>query len=300
MSQKCTKCEINKPLSEYYVRAEMGNRRKDCKECMTKQKRKLREKHTIKNEENFKTIDKTKISKCTICKKDKPLSDFSIHKGTATGFYSWCLICSRKKDNDRKKNRKEYTETDIKDCARCIKPKTILKNYNKKLGTRDGYSNICKECLTKYRKSISKELYQKKKHKLDTNIQFKLSENIRARLRIILGNIKIKKPATDKLIGCSLDYFVEYLNKSFYDDITFDNYGTIWHLDHIIPCDWFDLTDITQLKACTHYTNLQPLLIKDNSIKSNRLDWIHPKSSYQITFLRLIYNKFLTCPNLII
>ena len=30
------------------------------------------------------------------------------------------------------------------------------------------------------------------------------------------------------------------------------NYGIIWQLDHIIPCDWFDLTDINQLKACTH------------------------------------------------
>lgn len=80
----------------------------------------------------FKTIDKTIVSKCTICKQDKPLSDFSIHKGTASGFYSWCLICSRKKDNDRKKIRKEYTENDIKDCSQCNKSKNILKNYNKK------------------------------------------------------------------------------------------------------------------------------------------------------------------------
>ena len=85
-----------------------------------------------------------------------------------------------------------------------------------------------------------------------------------------------------------------------YDKITLDNYGTIWHLDHIIPCDWFDLTDINQLKACTHYTNLQTLLINDNSVKSNKLDWIHPKSGYQITFLRLIYNKFITLPKLIV
>lgn len=52
MSQKC---EIDKPLSEYYVRTETetGNHRKDCKECMTKQKIKLREKHTIKNEKKI-------------------------------------------------------------------------------------------------------------------------------------------------------------------------------------------------------------------------------------------------------
>jgi hypothetical protein len=134
---------------------------------------------------------------------------------------------------------------------------------------------------------------------LVTNIQYKLSENIRARLRILLGNIKIKKPNTEKLIDCSLDDFTKHLNKLFYKDISFDNYGTTWHLDHIIPCYWFDLTDINQLKACTHYTNLQPLLINDNSVKSNKLDWVHPKSGYKITFLRLIYNKFIKLPKFI-
>lgn len=42
-----------------------------------------------------------------------------------------------------------------------------------KLGTTDGYSNICKDCQQKYRKSVSKEKYQKKKERLDTDIQFK-------------------------------------------------------------------------------------------------------------------------------
>jgi hypothetical protein len=299
MSQKCSICKIDKQLSEFYIRSETGNYRKDCKECLGKRKIELRKKNTIINKEKLKTIDKTQINKCTICNKEKKLSDFSIHKGTSSGFYSWCLVCSRKKDNNRKKIRKDYIEIDIKNCNQCNTIKTVLKNFSKKIGTRDGYSNICKDCDKKYRKSVAKELYQKKKHKLVTNIQYKLSENIRARLRILLGNIKIKKPKTEKLIDCNLDDFTKHLNKLFYKDISFDNYGTTWHLDHIIPCDWFNLTEIDQLKACTHYTNLQPLLINDNSVKSNRLDWIHPKSGYKITFLRLIYNKFIKLPKLI-
>jgi len=50
----------------------------------------------------------------------------------------------------------------------------------------------------------------------------------------------------------------------------------------------------------SHYTNLQALLINDNTGKSNKLDWVHPKNGRQITFLRLIYNKFLTLPKLIV
>lgn len=141
-------------------------------------------------------------------------------------------------------------------------------------------------------------MYQKKKYKININIQYKLAERIRGRLRILLGNIKIKKPKTEKLIDCKLDNFIKHLDKSFYENMSFDNYGILWHLDHIIPCDWFDLNNINQLKACTHYTNLQALLINDNIVKSNKLDWIHPKSGYKITFLRLIYNKFITLPSL--
>lgn len=300
MTQTCTKCNIEKPLTEFYIRHESGNYRKDCKKCMGECKLKLREKNSNENKEKLKIVDKTQIKTCSVCKKEKQLNEFSISTASKTGFYSWCLICSRKKDNDRKKIRNEYTEIDIKNCTRCNKSKTILKNYSKKIGTHDGYSNICKECNKEYRKSMSKELYKKKKHKLKINIQYKLAENIRNRLRSCLGNIKVKKPKTEKLIDCTLDNFVKHLNETFYDEISFDNYGTVWHLDHIIPCNRFDLTDINQLKACSHYTNLQALLINDNSGKSNKLDWVHPKNGRQITFLRLIYNKFLTLPKLII
>jgi hypothetical protein len=300
MSQKCTKCKIDKLLSEFYIRSKNGNYRKDCKECVGKRKKELRKKNTIKNQEKLKIIDKTQIRNCTICNKEKQLSEFSIKKDSKSGFYSWCLVCSRKKDNERRKLRKEYSIIDMKKCNKCNINKNVLKNFSKKLGSIDGYSNICKECNKEYRKNISKELYQKKKHRLNTNIQFKLSENIRARIRMLLCAKKISKPKTEMLIDCDLDNFIKHLKTSFYDQITFDNYGIIWQLDHIIPCNWFDLTDINQLKSCTHYTNLQALLIKDNTVKSNKLDWIHPKSGYQITFLRLIYNKFITIPDLTI
>ena len=45
--------------------------------------------------------------------------------------------------------------------------------------------------------------------------------------------------------------------------MSWDNYGD-WHIDHIIPCAAFDLTDIEQQKKCFNYKNLQPLWAEEN------------------------------------
>ena len=50
------------------------------------------------------------------------------------------------------------------------------------------------------------------------------------------------------------------------DDTTIDNI----HIDHIKPIAVFNLEDENELLACCHYSNLQPLLAKDNKCKSSK------------------------------
>jgi hypothetical protein len=49
------------------------------------------------------------------------------------------------------------------------------------------------------------------------------------------------------------------------------NYGTAWHIDHIIPLA--SARDIDELVALCHYSNLQPLWAEENQLKSNKLDF---------------------------
>jgi hypothetical protein len=69
-------------------------------------------------------------------------------------------------------------------------------------------------------------------------------------------------------LGCDLQWLVAWLEVQFQPGMTWDNYGPIWHVDHIRPCASFNLTDPDQQQLCFHWTNLQPLFAEENLRKS--------------------------------
>lgn len=76
----------------------------------------------------------------------------------------------------------------------------------------------------------------------------------------------------DVYLGCSIDQLKTHLQQTAInnDYTTFDinNYsGKEYHIDHIVPCDAFNLKCLYHQKLCFHYTNLQILLKEDNLAK---------------------------------
>lgn len=66
--------------------------------------------------------------------------------------------------------------------------------------------------------------------------------------------------SSSELIGCSIDFFKEYIESKFTKGMTWENWGLYgWHIDHIIPCASFDLSNLEQQKLCFNYSNMQPL-----------------------------------------
>jgi len=76
----------------------------------------------------------------------------------------------------------------------------------------------------------------------------------------------IKNKCTIDYLGCSIDYFKNYIYKKMLINMTMTNI----HLDHIKPVDSFNFDDKNDIIKCCHYTNFQPLLIEDNLKKSNK------------------------------
>lgn len=101
--------------------------------------------------------------------------------------------------------------------------------------------------------------------KCATDISFRLVKNLRSRIGFALKRNIRKSDTTKNLLGCSVDFFKEYFQSKFTDDMTWDSFmnGDI-HIDHKKPCKEFDLTNPEEQKKCFHYKNLQPLWWYDN------------------------------------
>jgi hypothetical protein len=78
-----------------------------------------------------------------------------------------------------------------------------------------------------------------------------------------------KSANTESLTGCSSAELVAWLKAKFQPEMTMENYGSYWHVDHAIACAKFDLTKPEEQRKCFHYTNLQPLEGGENISKGD-------------------------------
>ena len=75
-----------------------------------------------------------------------------------------------------------------------------------------------------------------------------------------------KTKSSIQYLGCDINTFIRHMEKKLTDDMTWDNI----HIDHIKPVSRFNLDIEEEFNKCCHYTNLQPLLAKDNMNKHNK------------------------------
>ena len=76
-----------------------------------------------------------------------------------------------------------------------------------------------------------------------------------------------KGSATEIILGCSVERFVENFASKLQPGMTLVNHGQ-WHIDHIIPLATAK-TEEDVIRLC-HYTNLQPLWAIDNKHKGGK------------------------------
>lgn len=137
---------------------------------------------------------------------------------------------------------------------------------------RDGLKIARKKYYTKPRALENRRAYYRRYNKkVRSNPSNRIRDSLSARLNALLRGRK-KTKCTRYLVGCSLDELKIHLESQFKPGMSWENYGLKgWHIDHIIPCSFFDLTKLDEQKKAFNYTNLQPLWAKDNIRKSNKV-----------------------------
>ena len=227
---------------------------------------------------------------CSKCKVEKTYDDFGKKARHPDGHSYTCKECANKKRREQwkekevtpeeKEKRKEYYDRYYD------KNKTKLSEYGKKY-----YSENKEKVLdrtAKYREEnrdeINKKLrvYHRREDVKERNrlrykndINYKLKKVLRSRVIDALkkkGNYKTE--STEDLIGCSIPELLRHIERQFQEGMSWDNHGfgdDKWHVDHIIPCDSFNLEQEEERRKCFNYKNLQPLWQKENISKGNKM-----------------------------
>ena len=94
----------------------------------------------------------------------------------------------------------------------------------------------------------------------------KIRNSMRKRIREMLYD----KTKTSSKLPFNSTELKQHLEKQFLHGMTWANYGTYWHIDHIVPLATFDPNDM----AAWHLTNLRPLPAKDNLKKSDKVEFL--------------------------
>ena len=136
---------------------------------------------------------------------------------------------------------------------------------------KKAYQEVNKDKIKAYKEANKDKINSYFKNRKKTNIQYKLSCNLRNRLNSAI-NRNQKAGSAVKDLGCTIPELKTYLESKFQPGMSWDNWTFDgWHIDHIKPLASFDLTDRNQLLEACHYTNLQPLWATDNLSKRDKI-----------------------------
>ena len=143
--------------------------------------------------------------------------------------------------------------------------------------SKDKLQSWCKLCKNKgigdyYKLNPNKKFKRTKEMSLKRYYENKISFNFSRRIRQSLHNLN-KKHHWEELVGYSLLELKTHLQNKFDKNMNWENYGSYWHIDHVIPISKFNITsnNCEDFKACWSLDNLQPLEAKENMSKSNKI-----------------------------
>lgn len=121
----------------------------------------------------------------------------------------------------------------------------------------------------KFKQKVIDKQIDYHRERLNTDELYKFKTNIR---RTVYSSFKRKgygkNTKSREILGEDWGIVKEYIESQFSEGMTWDNYGE-WVYDHKLPLSICET--IEEVVRLNHYTNLQPLWVKDNLQKSDKI-----------------------------
>lgn len=180
---------------------------------------------------------------CSTCNCEKEFEEFGRVKRNQDGRCHTCLVCAKKK-------REEYLS----------KPENLEREKER----HKQWVKKNRERLRKYKVNHYKEKYKE-------DPSFRLHVCFSA---MVYMTIRDKEGRSSfSLVNYSKEELIKHLEAQFDENMTWENYGKYWHIDHIIPRSYFDFQSYQDIefKKCWSLANLRPLEASENMSKGAKL-----------------------------
>lgn len=280
-SKKCKICNQEKELISFRKRKEnTDGYTNQCIECL-----KLKDKNRYENNRD-KVLERSK--EYFKNNRDKILERFKEYRKTHPR--------DRKEYHKNWRERKKFEEkihVIEKTCSVCLQT-MVIESFNRKISNKDGYRECCKICQMVKRKKYYNEnkdkiseksklyydqnkewfkAYQREwqKNERKNNPLYVLRSSVGRKIRKMLGGAK--NSSVTKILPYTIKQLKEHLESQFDKNMSWDNYGLYWEVDHIYPQSLlsYDSLDHPNFLKCWSLDNLRPLEKIENRKKGNKI-----------------------------
>lgn len=274
IKRTCTQCGEAKPLDCFHnaKRGKYGKQPK-CKECKSSY---CKESFSLKMHEKRKQREHDKqealslaergLKECGSCKTVKLLDDFYNNSSKHLGKTSRCKSCDLegKKADYLKHREKRLAAAKARQDSNPESRKRYLKNWYIKNRKRQ----IAKNAI--WQRDNRDRISENTKRRRRSDPDFVVAVAARGMLRRHIKNIGGEKAnRTHEILGYTPDQLREHIERQFAKGMNWGNYGTDWHIDHIVSMSEHIQNGETDPSIVNCLTNLMPLWAEDNLRKGS-------------------------------
>lgn len=240
----CVKCNQEREDTDFYTYPS-GRTINTCRYCqkaiqraydIARAKKRSEEYYKLKEQNKIRKYDKLtgeELKQCSTCKQWKHKDEFIKRKNSSDGYTG--------------------------QCKECLKQASKLRNDKLSAEEKEKLRMIKIEYMRKYREENKEEINKRKRKENLSQMQV-LSHTISSAIYRVLKGIKSDRHWED-LVGYSIQELKEHLEKQFTSEMSWNNMGEYWEIDHVIPLNLFHYKteQDKQFQICWSLANLRPL-----------------------------------------